>query len=144
MQERLTQAIEDRSIELELGAYDLDLDTLAELLRNLPSRSRQIFGHAYERGGPQLEDATLELGDTTVDPIEAIGDLGILGVSRDASLELARAQDDLADRGEKAIEGVGADAHRRIQGLGSRRSGACRRCGRIRFRRLARRVRSGL
>jgi hypothetical protein len=144
MQKRFAQTIQDRSIQLELGANDLDLDALAELLSDLARSAGQVVGDASQRGGSQFENATLQFADVPVDAIKTIGDLGIMGIARDTGLELTRAENDLADRRKEAVQGLGADPYSGVQDLGCGRGCPCRRRGGNRFRRRARRLRGGL
>jgi hypothetical protein len=62
VEQRLGQAVEDRAVELELGAEDLDLDALAELLGDGAGGAGQVVGDAFEGRRAELEDAALELG----------------------------------------------------------------------------------
>lgn len=118
VEQRLRQSIEDRPVELELRALDLDLDPLPELLRDRARRARQVVGDPLEGRGPQLEDPPLQLGNAPIDPIESVGDLGFLRITRDARTKLARGEDDLADGREEAVEGLRPNADGRAPGSG--------------------------
>jgi hypothetical protein len=110
--ERVAEAVEDRAIELELAARDLDLDALAEPLRDVAREARQRLHAAQQRRRAQRERAPLELPDRTVHAVEARGEhraaRGPLPARR---AHLARVQDHLAHGREEAVERVRAHAH---------------------------------
>ena len=74
--QRIGEPVEDRAVELELGAAQLDLDALAGRARDLARDARQRLEDAQQRRRAQLERAPLQLADDAVHPVEADGELG--------------------------------------------------------------------
>ena len=74
MHERITEAIQDRAIELELGTVQLDLHPLATE-RSATSRAmtRQGIENAQQRRGAQVEGAALELAHHAIHAVEPLG-----------------------------------------------------------------------
>ena len=91
MEERLTQTVENRSVEFELGTEDLDLHSLAEFFCDLPRCAREIIRHPHEWGGAQLKHTTLQFCDATIDAVQTVGDFCIVRITSDTCTELARA-----------------------------------------------------
>lgn len=128
MNQWFAETVEDRPIELELSTDDLDLDSLAEFLRDLTSGSRQVIGHANKRRRAQFHDAPLKLRDTPIDPVEAIGHIRIMRIARHTGAKLARTENHFPYGREESVEDFGSNANGRIQcGRRDRRRG-----GRIR------------
>jgi hypothetical protein len=114
--QRVAEPIENRSIELELSADDLHLDSLSQFFGHLTRGPRKIVRDANQGGRAQLENPSLKLRNPPVDAIESIGHIGILCIACDAGAELARAENDFTDRRQESIQGLRPHPHSRIQG----------------------------
>jgi hypothetical protein len=145
VQQRLAEPIENRAIEFEFGADDLDFDTLAQLFGNLASRPWKVVHDPRQGCRAKIEDPTLKFRDATIDAIESVCHVRILRISCDARAKLARTENDLTHGRQESIQGLGSHPNGRIQGRSCRRSGPLRRNGGNRFRRSAHhRLGSGL
>lgn len=144
MNQRFTEPIEDRTIELEFGTDDLHRDALAQFLGHLPRGSREVVGDSNQGRRAQLHDTTLQFGDASIDSIEAIHYIRIVRITRHSRTQLTRTEDDLADRGQESIQGFGSDTKSWVQGRGNRCSDALRGTRSPRWPRIARRRDSGL
>ena len=80
--ERIGEPVEDRAVELELGAAQLHLDPHARALGDVARRARQRLEDAQQRRGAQLERAALQLADHAVHAVEALGERRVLARAR--------------------------------------------------------------
>jgi hypothetical protein len=111
-----------------LAADQLHFHALAEALGHLSRDARKGVHHTQKRCRAQVEHATLQLADVTLDAIEASAELGIVGQLGGRRSQLAGAEDDFADRAEEAVERVSPDANRagRSSNVRRARARACR------------------
>ena len=134
--ERIVEAVEDRAVELELGARERDLHALADARGHLACDTRQVLHHAQQRRGAQRERASLEFADDAVHLVEAAREARVLtdAVGLGGGAQLAGGEDHLADRAEEAVErlvrhphGGRRTRHGLAHGLDGRAGGRCAR-----------------
>jgi len=112
--EGITEAVENRAVEFDLGADERKLDALAQPARNFARHARQRVDDPSQRSGAQFERAALEIAHDAIHPVEADGEFGlIVAAFVTGGSQLAGTQDDFANRSEEAVEGFGLDANRR-------------------------------
>ena len=114
VQQRVGELLQDRAVELDLGAADLHLDLLAELARDVARGARQPLGDERERRHPHRHHLVVQVLHDRVEPVHALVE-GRARVLRERPAHLADArggEDELAHRVEEAVEDLGAHAHR--------------------------------
>ncbi|PHQ44399.1 hypothetical protein DJ68_18685, partial [Halorubrum sp. C3] len=119
MHERVAHLREDRPVELDVVALDLEVDPLVEVPRDVADEPRERVGHLRERDEPHVHRRVLQAGGELVELVERVR-LGVRGLQLPPELDPARHQ--LLDEPVQLVDLVDVDADRLdlVAGLGVR------------------------
>ena len=118
VQQRVADLVENRAVELDLLAFDVEADALAEVAREVAHQPRKALEHLAHRRHPRRDHLGLHPRHQPRDPVAHLGERRIVGAGGQDAQPVLR-DDQLADLLHQAIEpargrrGSGGGAPRR-------------------------------
>ena len=78
VQERIADLVQDRAVELDLLAFDVEPDPLAEVPRQIAHQPGKPLEHLADRGHPRRDHLRLHARHQPRDPVAELGERGIV------------------------------------------------------------------